>query len=53
MLTYIIIVTLIEKDHLGDWCPEKDYCLGLTFRQPMQKPSSESSDYEDGFHTGC
>ena len=34
--------TLIEKDHLGDWSPEKDYCLWLTFRQPVRKPSSES-----------
>ena len=38
------IQTLIEKDHLGDWSPEKDCCLRLTFRQPVQKPSSESSD---------
>ena len=36
--------TLIEKDHLGDWSPEKDCCLRLTFRQPVRKPSSESSD---------
>ena len=35
--------TLIEKDHLGDWNPEKDFCLRLTFRQPERKPSSESS----------
>ena len=34
--------TLIEKDHLGDWSPEKDYCLWLTFRQPVRNPSSES-----------
>ena len=45
--------TLIDKDHLGDQCPEKDCCLGLMFRQRMQKPSSESSDYEDDFRTGC
>ena len=31
--------TLIEKDHLGDWSPEKDYCLQLTIWQPVQKPS--------------
>ena len=30
--------TLIEKDHLGDWSPEKDCCLRPTFRQPV--PSS-------------
>ena len=35
---------LIEKDHLGDWNPEKDCCLRLPFQQPVQKPSSESSD---------
>ena len=33
---------LIEKDHLGDWSPEKDCCLRLMFRQPVRKPSSES-----------
>ena len=38
-----IINTLIEKDHLGDWSPEKDCCLRL-FRQPVRKPSSESTD---------
>ena len=21
----------MEKDHLGDWSPEKDFSLGLTF----------------------
>ena len=26
--------TLIEKDHLGNWSPEKDCCWRLTFRQP-------------------
>ena len=36
--------TLIEKDHLGD-CPEKDCCLWLRFRKPVQKPSSESIDH--------
>ena len=45
--------TLIEKDHLGYWSPEKDCCLWLMFQQPMRKsesslltlkmPSSESS----------
>lgn len=34
----------IEKDHLGDRSPEKDFCWQLTFQQPVQKPSSESSD---------
>ena len=24
------MISLIEKDHLGDWSPEKDCCLGLT-----------------------
>ena len=38
------MIFLIEKDHLGDRSPEKDCCLWLTFRQPVQKPSSESSD---------
>ena len=36
--------TLIVKDHLGHWSPEKDCCLWLTFRQLARKPSSESSD---------
>ena len=35
-------VRYLEKDDLGDWNPEKD-CLRLTFRQPVRKPSSESS----------
>ena len=29
MGTYVVILsiaTLIEKDHLGDWSPEKDCC---------------------------
>ena len=34
---------LIEKDHLGDWSLEKDCFQGLTFRQSVRKPSSESS----------
>ena len=32
--------TSIEKDYLGDWSPEKDCCLWLTFRQPVRKQSS-------------
>ena len=32
--------TFIEKDHLGDWCPDKNCCWQLTFWQPVQKPSS-------------
>ena len=36
------ISTLIEKDYLGDLSPEKDCCWWLMFRQPVQKPSSES-----------
>ena len=36
--------TLIVKDHLGDWSPEKDCCLSLTFRQLARKPASESRD---------
>ena len=44
--------TLIEYDHLGDWSPEKDCCWGPTFQQPGEKPSSESSDSEDGVRTG-
>ena len=35
---------VIEKDHLGDWSPEKDCCWRLMFRQPVRRPSSESSD---------
>ena len=35
---------MIEKDHIGDWSSEKDCCWRLTFRQPVWKPSSESSD---------
>ena len=35
--------TLIENDHLGDWRPEKDCCCRLTLRQPVRKPSTESS----------
>ena len=35
--------TSIEKDHVGDWSPGKDCCYWLTFRQPVRKPSSESS----------
>ena len=42
ILYYYSWSTLIEKDHLGDWSPEKDCCLWLTFQQPVQKPSSES-----------
>ena len=38
-----MIHTLIEKDRLGDRSPEKDCCYWLTFRQPVRKPSSESS----------
>ena len=34
-------VTLIEKDHLGDWSPERDCCLRLTFQQPVRTPSSQ------------
>ena len=33
---------MIEKDHLCDWS-----------RQPVRKPSSESSESEVGFITGC
>ena len=35
---------LIENDHLGDWSAEKDCGWRLSFRQPVRKPSSESSD---------
>ena len=34
----------MEKDHLGNWSPEKNCCLRLTFRQPVRKLSSKSSD---------
>ena len=29
-------INSIEKDHLGDWSPEKVCCLCLTFRQPVR-----------------
>ena len=32
----IINNILIEKDHLSDSSPEKDYCLQLTFRKPVR-----------------
>ena len=47
-----IYLQLIEKDHLGDWSPENDCCWQLTFQQTVQKPSSESSDSDDGFRMG-
>ena len=25
-VVYVYMYTLIEKDHLGDWSPEKDCC---------------------------
>ena len=37
------IIFSSEKDHLGDWSPEKDCCWWLTFRNPVREPSSESS----------
>ena len=36
--------TLFENDHLVHSSPEKDCGWRLTFRQPVRKPSSESSD---------
>ena len=30
----------IEKDHLGEWSPEKYCCKWLRLRQPVRKPSS-------------
>lgn len=33
--SYRRAITFIEKDHLSDWSSEKDYCLQLTFRQPV------------------
>ena len=32
-------IILVEKDHLGDWSPEKTCCLGLMFQQYVRKPS--------------
>ena len=32
------------NDHLGHWSPKKDCCCLLSFRQPVRKPSAESSD---------
>ena len=26
IIVFIIIIIVIEKDHLGDWSPEKDCC---------------------------
>ena len=48
--------TLIEKDHLGNWSPEKDCCWRLTFRQPACACGShlQSLDSEKGcFRAGC
>ena len=46
-------LALTEKDGLGDWSPEKDFFLPLTFRQPVQKSSSKSRlNSEDDFCTG-
>ena len=47
-LSLIMWDSLIEKDHLGYWSPEKDCCYWLTFRQPVWKPSSESSSESSG-----
>lgn len=33
--------SLIEKDHRGDWSPEMDYYLWLTFQQPMRNLQSQ------------
>ena len=30
-----ILLTLIEKDHLGDWSLEKDCCLSVLLRTPI------------------
>ena len=39
-----LLFFVTERDHLGDWSPEKDCCWRLMFRQPVRKPYSESSD---------
>ena len=36
--------TFTEIGYLGDWSSEKDCSWRLTFRQPVRKPYSESSD---------
>ena len=44
------------KDHMGDWSPEKDCCLRLTFRPCTCAEAIfrvKSLDFEDGFRTGC
>ena len=41
-MTETLLGILIEKDHLGDWSPQKDCCLWVPFQQPVLKPSSES-----------
>ena len=44
-------ITLIEKDHLGDWSPEKDYCLRLTFRpQVVETSVANNSPSQDSNH---
>ena len=43
-VTSYISRRFIQKGYLGDWSPEKDCCLRLTFRQPVLKPSPKSSD---------
>ena len=49
----LVCFTLIENYHLGDWSPEKDCCWRLTFRQPVQNPSSEAGHVTPGFKPFC
>ena len=51
----LVRFTLIESNyyHLGDWSPEKDCCWRLTFRQPVQNPSSEAGHVTPGFKPFC
>ena len=36
---------MIEKDHLGNWSPEKDWCWWLTFQWSVQKQKCEWFDW--------
>ena len=44
--------TFIEKNHLGDWSPDKDCCLRMAVGQPVRKPSWEQARNQGGC-TGC
>ena len=45
--------TFIEKDHLGNWSPEKDCSWRLTFRQPVRSHLQSLDSEKDCFGAGC